>query len=1231
LVRRRLFLACFLITAASQLSAQNNPGTFEFVENKGQWENNIQFKGELSSGEFYLQKKGFLVALHDPKDLAATIGHHSSVGGGNTKPSNQISYKKDISGVVTDRNIIPGGPGKVIHSHAYAVEFVGSDENAQVVPDKAQSYFNNYFIGNDPTKWARGVKIFGAVLYRNVYPNIDIRYYSESGQLKYDLIIHPGGDPSQIVMKYTGADKLSVKNNELLVKTSVGNVRELYPYSFQTDNIKGKTEIDCKYVVSGNTVKFQLGNYSKKSILVIDPSLIFASFTGSKSDQWGYTATPGPDGSLFSGGIVFGNQFPVTTGAYQVVYGGGDQRDVKIDIGIMKFSPNGSQRVYATYIGGAGNDYPHSLISDPLGNLIVMGRTTSTAGTPPSGYPGTVVGTDEGGSIVVTKLNAAGSNIIGSLVIGGKAADGLNIEDLEASKNAKGNHSLIRNYGDDSRSEVTLDAAGNIYVAAQTQSTNFPVRNAFQSASGGAQDGVVMKINPTCTGIIWASYLGGDGDDGAFVIDVSPVTGNVYVGGGTTSKTSFPGVTAGVKYPAFQGGDVDGYITEISSGGTLIRSSYLGTSGEDIVYGLKIDKLGFPYVMGVSRGGLWPVAGNVLYSKAKASQFVAKLKTDLSDFVYSTTFGSGSPKPNMSPVAFLVDRCENLYISGWGGWIINQGGADPYDQAGVAGMETTGDAIKSITDNQDFYFIVIQKNSSKLLYGTFFGQDGGAIGEHVDGGTSRYDQQGVIYQAICANCAGGARFPTTPGVVGPVNEALPNGCNLAGVKIAFNFAGVASGPESFVEGLHDSVGCAPFTVTLRDTIKNAASYIWKFGDGSPDLSTPSKDDITHIFNSVGTYKVTLIAIDSNSCNVSDTAYTYIRVGDVKADVQMAFNKLGDCFSLNYQFDNLSTNSHIPPLPFDGDSSFIWDFGDGSAPIYTGTGSPTHAYSATGSYPVTLTLIDTNFCNSPVTIDTFVRVNPLVEARFETPAVGCAPYSANFTNTSLAGQTFDWDFGDGSPVNHETNPIHQYPDPGTYIIKLIAYDESTCNKIDDTTMSITVSSKPTAAFTYIPVVPVQNKPNIFTNLSTGGVRFKWMFGDGEGIIKNSMDTVLHQYNASGPFTPCLIAFNEFGCTDTVCQDLVADILPLLDVPNAFTPGKFGKNALVHVEGFGIDQMSWKIYNRFGQKVFETNDRRSSWDGRFNGQLQPMDVYTYTLDVIFSDGKKTRKTGDITLIR
>lgn len=1222
--RKNFIILGFLIITTLRIAAQSN---FEFVENKGQWNNHVKFKGELSTGAFFLEKKGFTVLLHHPDDVANLTGDDHA-GEPTTTSAKSVVVEADAKGIMHSKpRPKPSGPeSQVLRSHAYKVEFLGANDNITIVPDKEVPFYANYFIGNDPTKWVKHAKVYQALLYKNIYNNIDVRYYSENDQLKYDIIVHPGGDVSQIALQYTGIDKLSLRNGDLIIKTSVGDVKELYPYSFQFDNTKGRKEVECRYELGrNNTVKFSVKNYSKDASLVIDPTLIFSSFTGSKVTQYGFTATPAPDGSFYSGGIVFGQGFPATTGAFQSRFQGGTG-EMGVDIGIMKFNSSGTARLYATYLGGTANDYPHSLFSDPQGNLVVMGRSYSK-----KTYPGQVEG--PGGDlaapgadadIIVTKLVADGTAIIGSLIIGGTDNDGVNIDDQQKSRNSKPN-SLLRNYGDDSRSEVILDGANNIYVAAQTFSKNFPMRgNGFRKENNGMQDGVVMKINPSCNALVWSTYVGGSKDDGAFVLALNPVNNNIYVAGATASS-DFPGVRGPSIQTSHQGNEADGYVTIISNdGATQVNTTYLGTTAIDLVYGIQFDRKGFPYVMGTTRGS-WPVTPNVGFSNPRSAQFVAKLEPDLSAYVYSTVFGNGSSQPNISPVAFLVDRCENVYISGWGG----NGGQGSnsnlsYGIGSLAGMQVTPDAIKRVTDNMDFYFIVIQKNASKLLYGSFFGQNGG-WGEHVDGGTSRYDQQGVIYQAMCANCKSNASFPTTPGVVGPVNGAAPNGCNLAAVKISFNFAGVAAGPRSYFNGAVDTAGCAPFTVTLRDTVRNAKSYEWSFGDGTPDLVT-ADFETKHTFSAVGNYRVRLIAIDSNTCNVRDTAYLTIRVRNDAAPVDFNSFKLPPCQSLTYRFENLSVAP--PGKPFSG-TSFTWSFGDGTR-VTAGAGPVTHTFKAAGTYKVRLILTDTSYCNAPDSVERELRISPLVDARFETPPAGCAPYDAYFNNTSLAGQQFFWDFGDGT-TSTAINPTHRYNNVGSYKISLIVIDSATCNIIDSTAKEIKVSPKPTADFSHAPVPAQENEPTIFTNLSAGGTRYKWLFGDGDSTIKTTMDTVSHQYNATGTYQACLVVFNQFGCTDTICKLVEARVLPLLDVPNAFTPGKFGRNSVVRVEGFGIARMTWRIYNRWGQKVFESNNYKSGWDGTFKGQLQPMDVYAYTLDVEFSDGTKTQKKGDITLIR
>ena len=172
----------------------------------------------------------------------------------------------------------------------------------------------------------------------------------------------------------------------------------------------------------------------------------------------------------------------------------------------------------------------------------------------------------------------------------------------------------------------------------------------------------------------------------------------------------------------------------------------------------------------------------------------------------------------------------------------------------------------------------------------------------------------------------------------------------------------------------------------------------------------------------------------------------------------------------------------------------------------------------------------------------------------------------------------------------------------------------------------------AGFSVAPDPPVENSPTTFTNLSSpDAVFFKWAFGDGDSLQTASRLLIQHQYNVTGTFNACLTAINANGCADTLCQPARALIAALVDLPNAFTPQSGDVNSVVMVRGFGIVKIRFIIWNRWGQKVFETTDRLKGWDGKFKGVIQPMDVYAYTLDVEFFDGTKAQKKGDITLIR
>ncbi len=203
------------MAVAAPSFAQDGTGNIEFIENKGQWDSRVNFKGEMSTGAFFLQKTGFTVLLHNPTDLQRLTTHHHGPAPAEGRP---VGGQKGKVAVASGAN--PGKPGNdgggsggpadpddvLIHSHAYRVSFVGANASPTIIPDKPVPGYDNFFIGNDPSKWATGCQVYQSVTYKDIYPNIDIRYYTELGQLKYEIIVHPGGNVDQIALRYEGAD-----------------------------------------------------------------------------------------------------------------------------------------------------------------------------------------------------------------------------------------------------------------------------------------------------------------------------------------------------------------------------------------------------------------------------------------------------------------------------------------------------------------------------------------------------------------------------------------------------------------------------------------------------------------------------------------------------------------------------------------------------------------------------------------------------------------------------------------------------------------------------------------------------------------------------------------------------------------------------------------------------------------------------------------------------------------
>lgn len=1176
-----LYISFFVPFLSSAHSGDYRP--MEFVKNEGQWAGDFNYKAITGVGTIFLENSAINITVCDEK--------------------NQDLFRKHTKLSAHDK----------LSFHRYRMVFAGANTDIKITGDKAQPYYYNYYLGNDSTKWRSGIHPNLTVDYKNLYDNIDLHVSSESGQMKYDFIVHPGADADLIQVVYDGISDIDIEDGRLILHTSVGDVMEMKPFAYQYIDEQRK-EVKCKYDVSGNVVtyKFPKG-YDRSRILIIDPTVVFATFSGSGYDNWGFTATYDQQGNFYAGGIVSdaaqGGGFNTTTGAYDISFNGGSNSTgskYPCDISIAKFNDVGNGLLFATYLGGNDNEQPHSLIVDNNNDLVICGRAYS------NDYPTTAGAYDAtrngGGDIIISKLNATGTTLIASTFIGGSSDDVVN---FDAEEFVAGN--LKHNYGDDARSEVIVDNANNIYVAGCTRSTDFPVTsNATQSTLAGAQDAVIFKMNPTLTALTWSTYIGGSADDAAYVLALNSSQNQLFVAGGTMSS-NFPS-TSGTLNSTAPGG-IDGFVLRFQNGGAyaLQRGTFIGTGNYDQCYGIQLNSTDEVYIMGQSMGGTFPVTSGV-YSNPNSSQFIMKLNNDLSTNLISTVYGSGtSTATNISPVAFLVDTCENVYISGWGGDIYTASGATPPPGTGTTqNMPFTSNAAQQSTDGRDFYFIVLGKNLTTLVYATFQG-GGSSVPEHVDGGTSRFDKGGIVYQAICGGCGASSAFPVTTGSYSTTNKS--NNCNLIALKIAFNLGAVSAQASA----KPNAVVCLGEPVNFSSNgSSNVTSYFWDFGDNN----TSTQAAPSHTYAQGGTFDVMLVVNNPDACIVTDTAYLKVIVDTSSINADFTVKQTDSCEPFSAEITNSSKTSGS------GNETYSWKFGDGST--FTGPNPPPHIYQDTGTYTITLTMDDPDACNAPDTVTKTISFNrTFVKANYEGPPKICVGTETLFNNLSQNGITYSWDFGDGKAGSDLASPYHLFDSVGIFSVKLRAINPGTCNGIDSMIQSIEVLPIPTADFVHDPIIPVTNDPVNFTNRSIDATSFIWNFGDG---TSSDLETPRPKYyRRTGDYTVCLQAINSVGCSDTFCRKVSADVYPLADVPNAFTPNGDGENDILYVRGSGIELLNFRIYNRWGELVFETDDQETGWDGSYKDKEQPVEAYAYVLNVTFIDGTTFSKKGNVSLLR
>jgi len=499
---------------------------------------------------------------------------------------------------------------------ALQMKLAGANPNANVSGADLLPGKSNYFLGNDPAKWRRGVPQFAGVRYENVYPGINLVFYGNQGRLEYDFQVAPGADPAQAELEFNGAKQLKLKNGALVIQGEGGSVQLEAPRVYQ--EIAGRQQaVEGSFVLRGpNCAGFAIGSYDHTHELVIDPILAFSTYFGGSGDELSTSVAVDSAFNVYIAGSTTSPNLP-SVGVFQTTLAAGAAQNVYV----AKITPPlGSLAAvldFVTYLGGDGTDYPVGISVDGRGDPFVAGTTTS--GNFPTSATNAYQTVPEAGAppgtphVFVTELLYDATS-------------------LQYSSYLSGN-------GSDIASGMTLDASGNIFVTGTTTSSivnttdqfpasTLPYAQPFQplsKAAPGLKQFFVTKVNTNAAragSIAYSTYFGGGTSatnppvavGGGITVDTS---GNIYFTG--TTNYTYTGCATGCSSSDFPilnpyqpcldqappavvvnppqctntGSLSDGFVAKLNpnavQGQQLIWSTYLGGGGTDFGNGIALD------------------------------------------------------------------------------------------------------------------------------------------------------------------------------------------------------------------------------------------------------------------------------------------------------------------------------------------------------------------------------------------------------------------------------------------------------------------------------------------------------------------------------------------------------------------------------------------------------------------------------------------------------------------
>jgi uncharacterized repeat protein (TIGR01451 family) len=573
---------------------------------------------------------------------------------------------------------------RTVGTSVVQLSFAGANPRASLAGLEELPGRSHYLIGTEAADWRTDVATFARLLATDVYPGIDLTYYGTAHDLEYDFVVRPGADASAIRLRSEGGTQLTLGSagelGLILDGEEVANWRAPIAYQ-QIDGVRH--DIACAFVLRGpREAGFSVGEYDASKPLVIDPVLLYSTLLGGSGAEAAEAITISSN-SIYIVGETTSLNFPAPGGYRTTAYASND-------VFVARFNSNGTALVFATYLGGTGDDFGNSIDVDANGNVSITGGTDSSNFPLKNQFQSSRSGISDA---FVTKLSAAGNALLYSTYLGGN--------------------------GYESGNAVKVGNGGNIYVVGETDSEQqFPKKTPFQNNAGGLLDGFVARFNPTLSGaasLIFSSWIGGSDDDRATGIEVD---GTYFYVAGEVDALDFFSSDFPVKnalQPEYGGGGSDAWLARLPlSGATVSWATYVGGQYEDAASSVVVDTSGNLYLVGTTTSDNFPTVnaqqpviggGGSFYT---SDAFATKISGNGSNILFSTYFG-GEVEETGSGIG--VDANGLIYITG---------------QTSSSDLPVSGGALQSTYNGGPGDAFIAKLNPAVpgrngIVYSTYFG------------------------------------------------------------------------------------------------------------------------------------------------------------------------------------------------------------------------------------------------------------------------------------------------------------------------------------------------------------------------------------------------------------------------------------------------------------------------------------------------------------------------------